>query len=63
MNDKLTHKHFKQETRLPYPGERIIFCSCSSEPAVVKQFNETVTSEPCEESKLGCGVRKQAAIG
>ena len=54
MNDKPIHKHFKLETRLAYPGERIIFCSCFSDPPVVKQFNETVTSEPCAESKLGC---------
>lgn len=60
MNDKLTHKHFKEGSRLPYPGERIIFCSCPAERPIVKQFNETLTYEPCEESKLGCRVRKTA---
>jgi hypothetical protein len=51
MNDKLTHRHFKLETRLPHPGERIIFCSC---------FGETLISEPCEEKNLGCRVRVPA---
>ena len=63
MNDKLTHKHFKLETRLPHPGERIIFCSCFGERPVIKQFNETLISEPCEERNLGCRVRMQAPTG
>jgi hypothetical protein len=28
MIKNLKHKHFKQETRLPYPGERAVVCPC-----------------------------------
>jgi hypothetical protein len=58
MNNNLTHKHFTEGSRLPHPGERIIFCSCFTERAIVKQFNETLIGEPGDESRLGCRIRK-----
>ena len=58
MNNKLTHTHFKEGSRLPYPGERIIFCSCTNEAEIARHFNETIRLEPCQENGLGCRLRK-----
>ena len=57
MTNKLTHRHFKEGSRLPYPGERIVFCSCITDRKTERHFNETVSNEFCDASALGCRIR------
>jgi hypothetical protein len=58
IKNNLSHIHFRSETRLPYPGERFISCSCRVEPELVRHFDETFRFEQCEQSMLGCRVRQ-----
>ena len=58
IKNSLSHIHFHDGSRLPYPGERVIPCSWRAEPEVVRHFDETFRLEKCEQNMLGCRVRQ-----
>ena len=58
IKNDLSHIHFREGSRLPYPGERVIVCPWKAEPEVVRHFDETFRFEQCEQRMLGCRVRQ-----